>query len=123
MERDAHLVDIDSVEESNFVLGLADESVDRFWIGINDLNNEGEFVRSDGNAPSFLNWFRGEPNDHHYTEDCAEVIMGYSGGKPFNGRWNDLNCDTKHSGQAFVCEKPAEGNLSYFELSSTGHIS
>ena len=125
LERDAHLVEIDSLEESNFVLGLADESVNRFWIGLNDRKNEGEFVKSDGNAPSFFNWFRGEPNNDGHVEDCAEVIMGYSQGslaghrigKPFNGRWNDMNCDSGHfSGQAFVCEKPAEGKLSYFEL-------
>ena len=110
MEREAHLVDIDSLEESNFIMDLADGSVDRFWIGLNDLKNEDHFVRSDGNAPRFLNWFRGEPNNHFYSEDCVEVIMGYSSGKRFNGRWNDLSCDTT---QAFVCEK-AEGKLINF---------
>ena len=120
MEQGAHLVDIDSLDESNFIVDLVDGSVDYFWIGLNDLKTEGHFVRSDGNAPSFLNWLRGEPNDHYYyyyREDCVQVRMGYSSGKPFNG-WDDMNCNAY---RAFVCEKE-EGKLFYFKPCSTEHI-
>ena len=108
--QEAHLVDIDSLDESNFIMDLADGSVDRFWIGLNDMKNEGQFVRSDENAPSFLNWFRGEPNDYFYSEDCVEVIMGSSSGKRFNGQWNDLSCVAS---KPFICEK-AKGKLINF---------
>ena len=90
----AHLVDIDSSEENNFVLDMAKGLVDHFWLALNDRVNEGHFVRSDGSEPKFLNWSYLEPNNQN-GEDCAEVRM-------LNGQWNDLECAER---QAFICEK------------------
>ena len=101
LAHEAHLVDIDSSEENEFVLGLAKGRVGRFLLALNDQVNEGHFVRSDGSAPSFLNWYNGEPNGY-YGENCAEVRMGYIGGTQWNGQWNDLPCSYS---LAFICEK------------------
>ena len=116
LAHEAHLVDIDSTEENNFVLNLAKGRVGQFWTGLNDRVEESHFVRSDGSAPRFLNWYDGEPNDLG-GEDCVEVIMGYSNGKPFNGQWNDRRCWYR---QAFICEK-THGELLSLQNISNSH--
>uniref|UniRef100_A0A8C9VSR7 C-type lectin domain-containing protein n=1 Tax=Scleropages formosus TaxID=113540 RepID=A0A8C9VSR7_SCLFO len=45
-------------------------------------------------------WAKGEPNDHHQQEDCAELNINF--GAPLN--WNDLPCNQKYH---WVCKKEA----------------
>ena len=81
------------------VIALAKtKGVTRFWIGIHDITNEGNFTYdSDGQKISYKNWFPNEPNNIGSGEDCVE-IMG--------GNWNDLPCNGKRS---FVCENTQLG--------------
>jgi Cu/Zn superoxide dismutase len=90
------------------VLGASgdDGSPHGCWIGLNDEQEEGEFVWTDGSATNFLNWAPGEPNECGVEtaawevgearcsaegEDAVEIDfrprMGGSGG------WNDLHVD------------------------------
>ena len=77
------------------VLALAkSKGVTRFWIGIHDITNEGNFTYdSNGQTISYMNWFLNEPNNIGSGEDCAEAMVG---------NWNDLSCKGK---RPFVCEK------------------
>ena len=77
------------------VLALAkSKGVNRFWIGIHDITNEGNFTYdSNGRTISYMNWFLNEPNNIGSGEDCAEAVVG---------NWNDLSCKGK---RPFVCEK------------------
>ena len=77
------------------VLALAkSKGVTRFWIGIHDITNEGNFTYdSNGQTISYMNWFLNEPNNVGIGEDCAEAMVG---------NWNDLSCKGK---RPFVCEK------------------
>ena len=81
------------------VIALAKtKGVTRFWIGIHDTTNEGNFTYdSDGQKIGYKNWFPNEPNNIGSGEDCVE-IMG--------GNWNDLPCNRKRS---FVCENTQLG--------------
>jgi len=67
------------------------------WIGLDDMENEGTFVWSDGtpfcDCGGYNNWNEGEPNDLGGNEDCTHLLP--------NGRWNDLNCNKKIQ---YVCE-------------------
>ena len=102
MALDTHLVDIDKLEENDFVSKVAEKgSLSRFWIALNDLEIENRFVTSNNSTPTYLHWYIGEPNDGDGTEDCVEIILGSSDSKPFNGRWNDRACTDV---EAFVCE-------------------
>jgi len=77
-----------------------------FWIGIHDLNNEGNFTYvSDQNETviPWDNWNEGEPNNFKNGEDCV-----YSHD---HGKWNDMNCTAKSE---FICEKPANGPIKIF---------
>ena len=99
--QNSHLVDITDLAENIFVVKLVGNKSDRFWISLNDVKSENKFVKSNGRRPTFLNWYPSEPNNKG-SEDCAEVILGESDGKNFNGRWNDRSCQKLG---AFVCEK------------------
>jgi len=67
-----------------------------FWIGIHDLDKEGNFTYLSNEQPiQFFNWSTGEPNDSKNGEDCVYVYE--------NGSWNDANCTHEYE---FICEKP-----------------
>ncbi|CAH1267495.1 CSMD3 [Branchiostoma lanceolatum] len=79
---------------NNFLHDLAGGG-DR-WIGLNDANNEGQFVFEDGQtlgSSAYNNWYPGEPNDAGGDEDCAVIRPG--------NEWNDASCSTV---RGFVCQ-------------------
>ena len=82
-------------------------SLGEFWIGINDMENEGTFVYDSDSSPlSFTNWKSGEPNNANSGEDCAIVN--------FYGKWVDLHCtDYKRS---TVCVREIGKGISIFYL-------
>ncbi|XP_072049468.1 uncharacterized protein [Amphiura filiformis] len=69
---------------------------DHFWIGLDDITDEGTFRWVDNNQFDFANWGTDEPNDGHGKEDCSEIRV--------DGYWNDVPCseDTKK----YICKKP-----------------
>ena len=70
---------------------------DRFWIGVNDMNQENKFIsESNGQEVAFTWWSPGQP-DNFNDEDCIEIWFHD------NYRWNDNKCDGKNP---FVCQKP-----------------
>ena len=60
---------------------------DRFWIGLNDVDEEGNFKWSDATAVNFSLWNPGEPNNH-FNEDCAGYVFPPDG----TWWWNDYTC-------------------------------
>lgn len=67
-----------------------------WWIGLNDLQQEGTFVWTDGSPVDFTAWNEGEPNNAG-EEDCANLPV-WSG-----GLWNDLACDAP---RPYICRMP-----------------
>merc|ERR1712004_921486 len=61
-----------------------------FWIGVNDIADEGNWVyATSGSAVKVNNWNSGEPNNYDHGdgadgEDCAEIVSG--------GLMNDNTC-------------------------------
>lgn len=86
----SHLVVVDSMEENDYLEILVGR---KFWIGLHDKNNEGDFEWVNSAPLVFENWNDGEPNDLG-GEDCVEL-------RDSGGLWNDLPCS--HS-RYFVCE-------------------
>ena len=91
----AYMADPKSHAENNFIAGILSEYS---WIGINDIDQEGKFVRSsDGLQVSYTNWGWGEPNnvnqwDGAYGEDAVAIHP--------TGEWNDASIYNEHK---FVC--------------------
>ncbi|KAH8384280.1 hypothetical protein KR200_011495 [Drosophila serrata] len=63
-----------------------------YWLDLNDLDKEGEFVTSSGKPASFLNWRKRQPDNHNNNEHCVQLINDY---------FYDSPCSTKHR---FICE-------------------
>ena len=67
-----------------------------WWIGLDDLDQEGAFTWSDGTPLDFTAWNDGEPNNAG-EEDCAN-LPAWNG-----GLWNDLPCDHV---LPYICRMP-----------------
>ncbi|PTQ88146.1 C-type lectin domain-containing protein [Agitococcus lubricus] len=75
----ANLVTINDQDEQTW---LHDNfpSTTKYWIGLTDKDQEGNWKWISGETPSYTNWNFGEPNNVG-DEDYAETVE--------NGRWND----------------------------------
>ncbi|XP_068128329.1 hepatic lectin-like isoform X2 [Hyperolius riggenbachi] len=87
VQKGSDLVVIDNNKEQIFLTGkLSPAAFRRFWIGLHDLDVEGQWKWVDGTdyENSLKFWDEGEPNDHDEGEDCAHLWT--------NGLWNDVPC-------------------------------
>ena len=100
---------IGSAEENDFVTAKL-AAADGLWLGL--YQNEtglgpakgwGRCVA--GDAPSFTNWYEGDPKDYSgYQEDCALLavsdILGAGSG---NGQWYDVACGGSVYSTSYAC--------------------
>nr|XP_045719085.1 low affinity immunoglobulin epsilon Fc receptor isoform X1 [Mirounga angustirostris] len=89
------LVSIHSQEEQDFLARHANRK--GTWIGLRDLDREGEFIWMDQGPLNYSNWRPGEPNNGGQGEDCV-MIQG-------SGEWNDAFCGSRLDG--WVCDRLA----------------
>lgn len=96
-----NLTSIHSAAENAFVNGIAATVGGTVWIGINDIDTEGDFVWSDGSEVTYENWSNGEPNDFNQGnpgEDVTALGMLFTNN---SGEWNDLSDDYTSNYQGF----------------------
>jgi hypothetical protein len=86
-----HLVTIRSQEENDWLyttFGPYAPAPEGFWIGLNDIAVEGNFVWSSGESVTYTNWNVGEPNNFFgMNEDYVHMYGPLSSGA---SRWNDV---------------------------------
>ena len=79
------------MEENSFVHTLIGSG--NAWIGYNDQDMEGTFVRSrTGDAGTFSNWSSGAPNMNGEEENCV-VLNGTD--------WHDVACNATFQ---YICK-------------------
>ena len=80
--------------ENNFI---ADLNTAEFWIGVNDLQEEGKFVTVEGDL-SYTNWYKWQPDNHLHSNGYDEdgVVLNWKE----HGYWNDAPIFRL---RAFVC--------------------
>jgi hypothetical protein len=93
---DYHLVTVDDAKENAWIDQVVDSyNTGEWWIGLNDIATEDDFVWEDGSPLNFLNWHTDEPNNLNGDEDCAELNYWTT------GTWNDKNCA---EARYYICE-------------------
>jgi len=73
-----------------------------WWLGGNDMHQEGAWSWPSGQPFGYSNWVEGEPDDSNGLEDCIAIDS------PKNYQWMDLNCtDPLHGAVTHfaVCER------------------
>ena len=87
-----------SAEEDDEIVELAKSyNMDAFWIGVDDLAEEGVFkYESDESPVTYTDWQPGMPDNYDNNEHCVEIsgLLNY--------RWNDQDCSAVLPS---VCEK------------------
>jgi glucose/arabinose dehydrogenase len=74
-----------------------------FFIGLNDVAEEGQFVWSDNTSLTYQNWLSGQPNNGQGSEDYTQFRI--------DGRWNDVGSNSRMPG---LIEVPVGGNSQFF---------
>ncbi|XP_033951501.2 uncharacterized protein [Pseudochaenichthys georgianus] len=92
----SHLVSFHSLEELSFITAHMPGEA---WVGLNDINNENQFVWTDGTAADLLPWAPNQPDDWQDNKDCVN-LRGMNHHEP--GLLNDDFCDTT---KEFICKK------------------
>ncbi|MFK7926551.1 MAG: lectin-like protein [Myxococcota bacterium] len=67
------------------------------WVGYTDADSEGNWVWTDGDASTYVNWIDPEPNGG----DSQNCVM-FRGGDTWNGTWNDIGCENLNP---YVCTR------------------
>ncbi|QSS96885.1 lectin-like protein [Psychroflexus sp. ALD_RP9] len=81
--QDAHFATITNPEENNFIANyLTNNSLGNAYIGLNDQQNEGDYVWETGEEFIYTNWNSGNPSNSGSGEDVGEIFP--------DGGWNDL---------------------------------
>lgn len=99
-----HLVTIDNEEEGLWLRDQYGIQHD-FWIGFNDIDEEGKWVWASGSTTTYTNWCAGEPSNSggEFEPEDAAVMNYLEGGESLNC-WNDIRVDADVRG---IVEKDA----------------
>ncbi|XP_077862272.1 low affinity immunoglobulin epsilon Fc receptor-like [Saccoglossus kowalevskii] len=103
-DRNSILAIIENEEVQNFLTPLVNI---RHWIGLHDLDEEGQFYWVDGrslDSTGFSNWQDGEPNEQGNGQDCVEMRN--------DGTWNDKNCVDIKWTDGYICQYDLEPDMS-----------
>ncbi|XP_077057454.1 uncharacterized protein LOC143710386 isoform X2 [Siphateles boraxobius] len=93
-DRGADLVIINTEEKQRFISSFIKESL---WIGLSDIENEGNMKWVDNSPLNQGFWESNEPNNLNGNEDCIELNPA----KPSLKNWNDIPCSAMRK---WICE-------------------
>ena len=98
----ADLVKIESQGETEFINATWLLSLEKMWIGLNDLEVEGVWKWSDNTSLGvYSNWGYREPNNWQ-NQDCVVIKRGFMGADFFDAKWEDADCERT---LLYLCEK------------------
>ena len=85
-------------QQADLITLTADFKGNAYWIGLNELGEEGEWQWSDDTPLTYLNWAKGQPNNKRNdsrNENCVAAWFG-------NRQWHDMLC---YAALPFVCKR------------------
>ena len=91
------LTSVHSMEENQFISALARAkgAEKNFWIGLSDIEKEGNWQWEDGSNWSFSNWIPKQPNNAKGNQDCVAISSS-------SEQWADDPCEMQ---RFVVCKK------------------
>ena len=96
------LVKIETDKENDFIKNEYLNTKDMYWIGLSDIDKEGEWKWTDGTGlTGYKKWKSGQPNNKGH-QDCEAILGGDYNVGHHNAEWNDLKC-SKQLG--YICKK------------------
>ena len=101
---DGELVKIETDKENEFIKNEYLNTKGRYWIGLSDIDNEGEWKWTDGTGlTGYKKWKSGQPNNQGRDgQDCVAILQGNYSSVHYNAEWNDIKCPRK---LRYICEK------------------
>ncbi|KAJ8040402.1 Alpha-N-acetylgalactosamine-specific lectin [Holothuria leucospilota] len=100
-----HLITIDSEDENRFACGWWVKMMSPLkgkwqyiWTGLNDIDEEGKFVWSDGSSVKYTNWGGNQPDNRFDNSNCATMTVRRASDP---GKWDDARCKGRRS---YICE-------------------
>ncbi|MBQ2911913.1 MAG: S-layer homology domain-containing protein [Clostridia bacterium] len=114
---EGHLVTITSEEEQKLVESLLEQGEKKqYWIGMRTAGGGNTWIT--GEACTYSNWDRGEPNNKHKTDSNEDYVHIYNVANPAvrgseRFKWNDMFGDNTYPGEenhfalkfvGFICE-------------------
>ena len=85
-----------SYDENQFLIDLFPNK--DLWIGVNDIDSEGDFISVDGHKMTYFRWGSNEPNDMGGNEDGVQIVGTVHYGEI--SKWNDVSIERLFR---FVC--------------------
>jgi len=82
----SELASIHSAAEDEYLTTLCGDK--NCWIGLNDVDSEGNWVWTDGSDVNYLNWLTDQPDDNS-GEDYVGKLSNWNGWTSDDGGWND----------------------------------
>ncbi|MBW3040221.1 hypothetical protein CU309_05130, partial [Prochlorococcus marinus str. MU1405] len=126
-ELGGNLVSINSQEEQDFIVNTflsQDDGENGKWIGLNDKDQEGNWVWSDGSSVDFTSWNTGEPNDEQDDgQYAADNVLISQQNTPWStshiGSWNDHTNDINIYGGTYKASGIVEIKTGITEMTAS----
>ncbi|KXJ10132.1 Fibrillin-2 [Exaiptasia diaphana] len=95
LDVNSNLTSVTSQEENTYIQHR--HGGDTGWIGLQDIDSEGNFTWIDGTNVNFTYWAANQPNGYPGDQDCVHTL-----GLRHDYHWNDVTCGSCH---AYTCKR------------------
>ncbi|MEX0603039.1 MAG: lectin-like protein, partial [Bacteroidota bacterium] len=120
VEMGGHLASITSAQEQAFLESVLLPTDERFFLGLTDKDDEGNFSWTTGEPVTFTNWNPGQPDNWPFAGPDGEDVGQFNW--PSGGTWNDIGSATRNRGIIELDEAPDLDLLAALATTRENHV-